>query len=125
MLKKGDLVLLTILLVIVLAAFVGIEIFKGGDNRDRVAVVKQGDIIVKRINLNNVKGAESFEISGEYKETILVEKGRIRFAFANCPDKLCVKKGWLSRKGDVAVCIPNRVIINIEGFNGKVDGVTY
>jgi hypothetical protein len=72
-----------------------------------------------------VKSTQIITVGGKYKETILVEKGRIRFEEANCPDLVCVRTGWLSRQGDIAVCLPNRTIIKIEGEGSKVDGVAY
>jgi hypothetical protein len=81
--------------------------------------------VIRKINLDDVDKPERIVIKGEYEEVILAEKGRIRFEDANCPDRVCVKTGWLSRKGDIAVCLPNRTIIKIEGESRDVDGGTY
>jgi len=42
-----------------------------------------------------------------------------------CKDQLCVHTGWLMHPGDVAVCLPQRVIVEIRGAGKKVDGVAY
>lgn len=66
-----------------------------------------------------------------YSAVILVENGRIRFEETNCPDKTCVRTGWLEEPGDSAVCLPGRFMIKIEraegieGAKDEVDGVTY
>lgn len=43
-----------------------------------------------------------------------VEKGRVRFADSDCPDKICINTGWLSESGQTAVCMPNRVTLTID-----------
>ena len=126
MLKKGDMILAAVLLVIILASFGGLELYKRhGAAGGRIAVIKQNDKIIRRINLDAVNEPETIKISGDYNNIVLVEKGHIRFHQANCPDLVCVKTGWLDKKGDLAVCLPNRTIIIIEGDNNEVDGVAY
>lgn len=53
-----------------------------------------------------------FEISGE----------GIRVTESDCPDKICVKTGFVSREGEAAVCMPNRVIITVEGDDDEKQG---
>ncbi|HIZ55386.1 MAG TPA: NusG domain II-containing protein [Firmicutes bacterium] len=52
---------------------------------------------------------------------------KIRFADVNCPDKICEGFGWIFRPGETAVCLPNRVYIQIvsdtEAENPDVDAV--
>jgi hypothetical protein len=76
-------------------------------------------------DLDKEKESRTISISGKYNEMIRVEKGRIRFDSSGCPDKLCVKAGWLSKKGDMAVCLRGSLIIKIEGQSDDVDGVTF
>jgi hypothetical protein len=124
MLKKGDIILIGIIILGALCWFVASNVFMSGQDT-RVAVIKQNDITIKTIDLDKLQSDQRVNISGAYHEVILAEKGRIRFLEADCPDKVCVKTGWLTKKGDVAVCLPNKVIIKIEGENTKIDGVTY
>lgn len=46
-----------------------------------------------------------------------VERGRICYLSAECPDELCVRAGWLSRAGDTAACMPGRsmVVLRADG----------
>lgn len=124
MLKKGDIVLVGVIIVAVVIWFAAASIFRG-KSEDKIAVVKQDDKVLRRIDLDTMQSDERINISGSYSEVILVEKGRIRFEEADCPDKVCVKTGWLTKKGDVAVCLPNHTIIKIEGDSNKIDGVAY
>ena len=126
MLKKGDIILISGILMAVIAGYILMSIYESYNmNEHKVAVIKQNNIILKSIDLDSLVEPEHFKVTGTYSETILIEKGRIRFEEANCPDLLCVKTGWLSKKGDTAACVPNRTVIKIAGDNTKVDGVTY
>jgi hypothetical protein len=80
----------------------------------RIAVITQNKNIIERIDLDEVSQPREIELGGSYTETIRVEKGRIRFVKADCPDKICVNTGWLEEPGDTAVCLPNRAVVRIE-----------
>lgn len=125
MLKKGDIVLLVIITVMVVISFAAVSKYKssGYDTRE-VAVIKMRDRVIKSIDLSSVTEPQKIKVSGEYNQVILVENGRIRFLETDCPDKICVSAGWLSEKGDMAVCVPNNTMIKIEGQSDKVDIVT-
>ncbi len=125
MLKKGDAILIGVFAVVIVISLISMSIFKNsGENAHKIAVIKMNDRVIKKIDLDTVTEPMEIEVSGAYNEVILVEKGRIRFKEADCPDKLCVKFGWLSEKGDMAACIPNNALIKIEGSDKKVDAVT-
>jgi hypothetical protein len=57
---------------------------------------------------------------GEAK--VEIKDGRVRILNSPCPLKICENKGWISKKGDFIICVPNRVVIKIEGK--KYDAVT-
>lgn len=126
MLKKGDIILLGIISAAIVISFAAVSTYKrSGNDTDKVAVIKMKDEIIKSIDLSTVKEPQKIEVSGKHIQVVLVERGRIRFLEADCPDKICVNTGWLSEKGDMAVCIPNSTMIKIEGQSDKVDVVTH
>ena len=40
-------------------------------------------------------------------------------SYADCPDKICVKRGKVSHSGEEIICMPNHVIIRVRGEEGK------
>lgn len=126
MLKKGDILLFALALIAIIAGY-GVLRNSGrvNDTTANIAIIKQNNKVIKRINLSTINDEQRITIDGKYYNTILFEKGKIRFEDASCPDKLCVKTGWLTRKGETAVCLPNQTIITVEGHLEDVDGVTY
>lgn len=47
------------------------------------------------------------------RNLIRVEDGAVMVAQADCPDKICVHTGPISREGEVIACLPHGVIIYI------------
>lgn len=45
--------------------------------------------------------------------TLLISQGKICVKNADCPDKVCVKTGWISNLGAPIVCLPNKLVIQI------------
>lgn len=117
MFNKNDLLLSAIIIAFALTATAGFKFYMSDDRKEhKVAIIKVNGAILYRIDLEDVKESWDIVLSDNSGEVIRVEKGRIRFLSADCPDNLCVKSGWLSKKGDTAVCLPNRVLIKIEGL---------
>jgi len=46
---------------------------------------------------------------------VTVENGSVSVTDASCPDRDCVRTGALSRAGQSAVCLPNRVSVVLSG----------
>lgn len=39
----------------------------------------------------------------------------VRVLSAPCVHKICMNSGWMQRAGDVAACVPNRLVLRIAG----------
>ncbi len=50
---------------------------------------------------------------------IVIENGSVVMEWADCPDQLCVNHRSISRDGESIICLPNRVVVSIEGTDGK------
>lgn len=67
-------------------------------------------------------GVYAFDGQNGMTVTVQVKDGAVRFAEANCPDRLCVKSGWLSQSGACAACVPAGITLRVEG-ESEVDAV--
>jgi hypothetical protein len=50
---------------------------------------------------------------------IAVRNGAVGFIASDCPDKICVHTGFLSLPGQAAVCLPNRVVVQVAAAREK------
>ena len=87
------------------------------------AVVRQDGRIFAEIDLHQ---ARQINVPGPLGETrIQVEKGRARVLADPGPRQYCVKQGWLMRPGEIAICAPNRVSLQITGRTKVYDSLSY
>jgi hypothetical protein len=119
--KKGDI----FLVVLLLAAAAAIWGLFATQQTDRVygEIWQDGERIYQFQLSDDYE--KTLEIQGKtYTDTVEIKDGKMRFVSADCPDKVCVHTGWISKSGQLAVCIPNRVMIRIVGGETEVDAVT-
>lgn len=80
-----------------------------------VANLYMNGICIESIDLSAVTTAYTFPVEGVYgRNLITVEPGRICVSDADCPDKTCVRQGWIGDGATPIVCLPNKLVIRIE-----------
>ena len=105
-----------ILLLVLSFAFIG-----GG--KPTATVTVRGETVAE-IDLAAVKASYELPLDCDPAITLLVEPGAVSVKSAGCRDRLCMKKGKLTKPGDTAVCLPAGVSVSIEG-SGGYDAVVY
>lgn len=116
----GDVLL--VLGVLALSVFLILQGIAGAGGDGLEARVSANGKEVARVPL--WESARSLTVEGfQGKSTLEVREGRVRMVDSACPDKLCVRTGWISRPGESIVCLPNRVVIEIVGGEGGPDVV--
>ena len=89
------------------------------------AVIKHDGKVIKTIDLSSVSQPYEIEIESDGGYNIIyVEHGRISVKDANCPDKLCVKQGFIENGAYPIVCLPHRVTVSIKKTAGEVDEIS-
>lgn len=53
-----------------------------------------------------------------------IKNGKVKMLSSPCLDKLCIREGYISKPGQIIVCVPNRIILKIEG-RANLDALTY
>lgn len=92
-----------------------------------VARIYQDGALVRSIDLAHLTGTETVTITGPAGESVITaEPGRICVSHADCPDQICVHQGWISTEAVPIVCLPNKLVIRLEGPGAETefDGVT-
>lgn len=110
--NKQDIRLCIILLIISLLI---LGIFKlNNKNNPKKAVVYYDNSKVLTIDLSDLK-KEEYIING-YNGDIKIEKenGQIRVVEEISPKHLCSKQGWINKSYETIICLPNKVVIDIE-----------
>lgn len=82
---------------------------------DRVLVTANGQVEEYPLNRNRTIKL----LNGEHYNLISIEQGRVSMTEADCPDKLCVKHKAVYRNGEMIICLPNEIFIQIESSEEK------
>ena len=53
---------------------------------------------------------------------VVVNGGKVWVERADCLDKICEKTGKIYKKGQIIVCLPNKIVIRITG-KGEVEAI--
>ncbi len=86
------------------------------------------------IPISEVSGSSVVTVrAGADVEAILeiLETGKVRVMESTCRDKICVRTGWIRRPGQAIVCLPNRIVVRLEGSEisdapeSPFDAITY
>lgn len=119
LLRAGDLLL--IVAGVVLCVELALHFWQGGAART-VAIRAAGKLVAEL----ELSSAQRFEVSGPLGVTVIeTDGGRARVVSDPGPRQYCVRQGWLSQAGAVAICAPNEVSIQLRGQGGTYDPLAY
>jgi hypothetical protein len=82
---------------------------KNGKHGGMVAVHHKGKLL-ERVGLEK----DTIVVLPDGQMKIQVKDSRVRVAWSDCPNQLCVNRGWIKTAGEIIVCVPNEVLIEIE-----------
>lgn len=111
------------LLLAAAAASAAYLLLRSGGTDSTVARITRDGVLLKEIDLSQVD--ESYAITledGSGTNTVLVEPGRIRISEADCPDQICVNQGYILDSTVPIVCLPHKLMVEIVGAEGELDG---
>ncbi len=112
--KKKDIFLVIAILVISVGALIGYRMLTKIPDKQKAEVVitLHGDEVGRYpLNVNR-----EIEIPADYGTSLLeVKDGQAKMVYAGCPDKICVEHHAISQNYDKIVCIPNQIIVKVEG----------
>ena len=96
----------------VVFAVVSVFLLTSGNGSFTVEITQDGEII-KTIDLSKVAEEYSFTVQSKDggMNVVTVQPYRIRVTEADCPDKICVERGWLSGGAAPIVCLPHGLVI--------------
>lgn len=79
----------------------------------KIAIISVNGKEIKRLNLSEEQQLEFTGAQGRF--VVQVQEHAIKMLESTCPGALCCQMGSINKPNQVIVCVPNRVIIRIEG----------
>lgn len=93
-----------------------------GELADR-AIIRSGGKIFREVPLSR---DQQIEVPGPLGTSIVsIEKRKARITSDPSPRQYCVRQGWLQQAGEIAICLPNEVSVELAGSAKKYDSLNY
>ncbi|GGH13570.1 NusG domain II-containing protein [Paenibacillus segetis] len=114
-LKRGDILLITVL-ILVGTLWLGLRYYNEKtqvyDPSSLSAVITVDGNLYEKIPLDGRE--QNIEIKTEYGHNILkVFDNGIQMVYADCPKKISMAMGFISRPNESIVCVPNRIFVEV------------
>ena len=118
-LKPGDyLTLLTGALCVILLTLM---LWHGGVAD--TAVIRSGGKIFREVPLSR---DQQIEVPGPLGVSVVrIQQRKARIVSDPSPRQYCVRQGWLQQAGEIAICLPNQVSVELTGSRKKYDSLNY
>ena len=117
---KRDIMLIATLIIVCAAAFLIINFVVKKDGITAAVKVDGNIVYMLPLDKNASVTVEGYQGGSN---TVVIENGTVYMKDADCPDKLCEKTGKISKNGETRVCLPHRVVVEIQGGEGNVDSL--
>src|ERR1017187_9876000 len=87
------------------------------------AVIRSGGKIFREVPLSR---DQIIEVPGPLGfSQIAIHNRQARIAADPSPRQYCVRQGWLKQAGEVSICLPNQVSVELNGGNKHYDSLNY
>ncbi len=117
--KSGDWI--AILLGTLVTMWLAVVLWQGGA-ADR-AIIRSGGKIFREVPLSR---DQVIEVPGPLGVSVVaIRKRQARIAADPSPRQYCVREGWLKEAGEVAVCLPNQISLELAGSAKRYDSLSY
>lgn len=103
--KRLDIIVIISICVFAAALAIFFICFK---KNGETVVVKQDNKVIAEYSLN---ADREVKLKGN---TFIIEDKKVFMSHANCKNQICVKTGKISKRGECIVCLPNKVILEIQ-----------
>ena len=115
----GDVLILLISILFILFTFKSFWHFEAGSI---VQVNFQGKVYGNFSLFQNKK----INLTGKEGESVIeIREGRARFVTSPCKNQYCVQQGWIHYAGQMLICIPNEVSVEILDKTKAYDSLNY
>lgn len=115
LITKRDGIIILVILFTALVCVAALNIFS---KEGKTAAISIDGKMIKTVNLIESKEITEVITLKEVEGAVIeIKDGKIRVKSSDCPDKICVNTGYISKEGERIVCLPKKLIIEIKADN--------
>ena len=110
--KRDGILFFGIVLLLIGSAVWTFRYYSGTENGAAVRVSVEG----KPDTVYRLEEDRTVRIRGEHGENVLcIRNGKAYVSEADCPDQYCVKHAPIQKDRETIVCLPNKLVVTVEG----------
>lgn len=96
--------------------------FWSGEIADK-AIIRSGGKLFREVSLSR---NQQIAVPGPLGVSLIsIENRKVRIAKDPSPRQYCVRQGWLQQAGEIALCLPNQVSVELVGSHKRYDSLNY
>jgi hypothetical protein len=115
MFKKWDIIIIIFLICLSLIPELIFGVVLGKNYNRTYAEISVNGNIVKKILLSEHRGDEKIDIkTASGYNTLEIKDQSIKVIDADCRDKICEKSDFISERGQIIVCLPHKLMVEIK-----------
>ena len=96
--------------------------FWNGELAD-TAIIRSGGKIFREVPLSR---DQQIEVPGPLGISLIaIQNRKARVMSDPSPRLYCVRQGWLQQAGEIALCLPNQVSVELTGSRKRYDSLNY
>lgn len=120
MFKKWDIIIIVLLICLsfIPELIFGVMMHKNYDGT--YAEITLDGKPYKKILLSEHRGEDQIDVKTEYGYNVIeLKDASIRIIDADCRDAICIKSGFISKPGQLLVCLPHKLMVEIKSNNNE------
>ncbi len=120
--KYTDLFLIPVLVILIILTV----IFSTRPTGSKVVIIREGKVIGEyNLTEDKIIPVGEVVVNGEKKSQlkVVINNQTVKVVDSTCPDHLC-EIGTIKRSNSMIVCLPNKIIIKIEGKTKDYDYIS-
>ena len=116
MFKKLDIIIIVVLMVFSFIPEIVFGLVLRKEYNSVYAEITVAGKLYESVNLSANKGKDIIEVENKHgKITIEVKDNNIGIINSTCADKICMQPEYINKPGELLVCLPNKVMVEIKG----------
>ncbi|TDT60996.1 NusG domain II-containing protein [Fonticella tunisiensis] len=124
--KRFDIVIIILVVIIALGSLGVLAIRPQGNYSRKYVEIYSENRLYRKIPFDKTTTERVVVKSNLGFNIIDISNAKVRIIDADCPDKICIKDGAISKPGDMLVCLPNKVVVEIKGeSNSENDALSF
>ena len=118
--KKTDYIVISLLFLLISLFFCATIMTSNGDSPEKYLQISINGEVKYKVSLSDNR---EIDLKEEHVK-ITVNNNRAMVSESDCPDRVCIKSGYIEKEGESIICLPNRLSLKIVGGEADYDAVS-